>query len=87
MKLFDRILLLALVAGIWTLVFSPPSLQARSETNCSFTFDSASGQIADGLMVIVPRNNFGEDNRSSNQAKLKNRTIILDKATGTVTCP
>lgn len=87
MKLFDRILLLVLVAGIWTLVFSPLSLQARSETNCAFTFDTATGQLANGHIVIVPRTNYGEDNRASDEVRLKNRSITLDKATGSVTCP
>jgi hypothetical protein len=87
MKFFDRILLLALVAGIWTLVLSPVSLQARVETNCAFTFDSASGQIADGTLVMKEIHNNGAYHSSGQTVKLKNRALTLQSATGSITCP
>ncbi|USG62759.1 hypothetical protein NBZ79_07180 [Sneathiella marina] len=85
MKQVDRILLLALVAGLWTLILSPLSPHAETKTNCSFVFDSASGQVNRGK--VIPHVNYGEDNRDPKTMAPQGWMFSLKKATGSVTCP
>ncbi|MEH6527363.1 MAG: hypothetical protein V7723_14930 [Sneathiella sp.] len=87
MKLLDRFLLLALVAGIWAMVLSPDSLQADTRENCTFLFDNASGKVNRGKVSVTPHINYGEDNRDPKTTAPQSWMFSLRKATGSVTCP
>jgi hypothetical protein len=88
MKMFDRVLLIALVVGVWALVMSPVIPEARNEVNCTFTFKSTQGQIKDGTLTrTTDPNSYGAVNSEKIILKLKNPAITLQSATGSVTCP
>lgn len=87
MKLFDRLLIIALAGGIWAMVLSPVSPQAETKTNCTFMFDNANGQVNRGKVTVTPHINYGEDNRDPQTTAPQSWMFSLKKATGSVTCP